>query len=221
MRPHTGFLVTALCPALLTAAADAGLLPVLRASLYRGASTRAILCIDFGIVLAASIVGWFLARRGSFPVWWREQETSAAPRQLVLGLLLAVVVVVGNTLIWFAARGRIAALAPWVGLVTPPTAILLACRGALTENVVFRFFLFPLVSLAVIRGGCPQPATLVLGALVSSAAFALIHPGLMVAFLAGLALVYLYCRYGLLAALVVQFVGDAVPFVLLSHSPRA
>lgn len=92
----------------------------------------------------------------------------------------------------------------------------LAFRAAQNEEVIFRFFLFPLVAWGVRHFVRSRRVSLVTGAMASSLFFGLIHPGFFPAFLMGLALVYIYHQRGLLPAMVVHFFTDAIPYVLVS-----
>jgi len=198
-------------------AADVAVMPILRQSLYRRASATTIFAFDFGSVLLTGLASLFFAPRVGSPCWWRPGNSSPASRKVTfIAVLLGLAVVVSNTLIFVASRNQVAQLAPWLTALTRKTAIALAFRAALTENIVFRLFLFPLAAWVAAHFIRSRHTSLIVGALASALMFSLIHPGVVVAFLAGLALNYIYYQRGLLAAMTVQFFGDAIPFVLLS-----
>lgn len=206
-----------LVAAALVVAADGSVMPVLRQGLYRRASTTIVFAFDFGIVLLAGMAGFFFASRVGCPGWWRSGKSKPASRRVTLiTLLVAVFVVAGNTLVCVASRNQLTELAPWLVSLTPGTALALAFRAALTENIVFRLFLFPLVAWGVGHFIRSQRGSLVVGALASAFVYGLIHPGFVAAFLGGLAVLYIYHQRGLLPAMAVHFFGDAIPFVWLS-----
>lgn len=204
----------------LVAIVDTAILPVLLASAYRGATPAYVCAFDFGIVAIAGLSGAFFAARVGLPLWWRPCDGSKGSRRETAAVLaLGLLVVLGNTLVLLASPDQLARVAPWLLQLTPTSAVLLAARAALTENVVFRLLLFSLAVWVARRARLGTRAGLFAGAAVSALAFALIHPGGGVALLAGLALAYVFARRGLLAAMGVQFLGDAVPFLILAARP--
>jgi membrane protease YdiL (CAAX protease family) len=132
-------------------------------------------------------------------------------------VLLSLSVVVSNTLINFAYRNQDEQSASWLTSLTPETAIALSFRAALSEEIIFRFFLFPLATWLSKHFIKSHQASLVVGAMASTLAFGFIHgAGFAVALLTGLVLIYIYHQRGLLLAMIVHFFADMVPFVLLS-----
>jgi membrane protease YdiL (CAAX protease family) len=222
--------VRAAIPILLVAAlvllADLAVMPILQAAGYVPAQipTAAVLIWDFGFVLVAGLAGLFLAPRVGSPIWWRQGDSSRTSRRatlfpVVLGLVVVAynsLSVVGYTL---AHPDQMAALAAWSTALTPRSAIVLAFRAALNEEIVFRLFLFPLVAWIAGRLMRSRRIALVIGALASAFAFGLIHPGFFAAFVVGLAFVYIYYRRGLLPAMIVHFFADAIPYTLVSLMP--
>lgn len=209
--------ISILVVASVVVAADVVVMPILHQSLYRQAAAKTILALDFSSVLLTGLAGLFFAARVDSPYWWRPGNSSPASRKVTfITVLLGSAVVVSNTLIFVTSRNQVAQLAPWLIALTRETAIALAFRAALTENIVFRLFLFPLAAWVAGHFIRSRRISLVVGALVSALMFSLIHPGFLVAFLAGLALTFIYYHRGLLSAMTVQFFADAIPFVLLS-----
>ncbi len=209
--------IAILMVAAMAVATDVAVMPILRHSLYHRASATTIFAFDFSSVLLTGLAGLFFAPRAGSPCWWHPGNSSPASRRVTfIAVLLGLAVVVSNTLIFVASRNQVTQQAPWLTALTRKTAIALAFRAALTENIVFRFFLFPLAAWVAAHFIHPRRTALIVGALVSALMFSLIHPGFIVAFLAGLALNYIYYQRGLLPAMVAQFFGDAIPLVLLS-----
>jgi len=209
--------ISILMVAAMVVAADVAVMPILRQSLYRRASPTTIFAFDFSSVLLTGLAGLFFAPRVGSPCWWRPGDNSPASWKVTfIAALLGLAVVVSNTLIFVANRNQVAQQAPWLTSLTRETASALALRATLTENIVFRLFLFPLAAWVVGQFIRSQRTSLIVGALGSALMFGFIHPGFVVAFLAGLALNYIYYQRGLLPAMMVQFFGDAIPFVLLS-----
>lgn len=212
--PISIFLVAALVVAM-----DAVVMPILRQSgrFFPQLSTMVVFVIDFSLVLLTGLAGLFFASRVGSPCWWRQGNGSLASRRMNhITVLLGLTVVVGNTLVNLAYHNQAAQLAPWLALLTPERAIALAFRAALNEEIFFRLFLFSLMAWVIGYFIRSQQASFVTGALASTIMYGLIHPGFVMAFLVGLALVYIYHQRGLLLAMTVHFFADVIPLALLS-----
>jgi len=202
------------------AAVDVGVLPVLLASVYRGATPAYVYAFDFTVVSIAGFAGALLAARVGLPLWRRSRrEPERAARETAIVVALGLLIVFGNTVVLLLSRDQLSRVAPWLLQLTPQSAVLVAARAAVMENIVFRLLLISLAVWGARRAGLGERAAVLTGAAVSATAFALIHPGMGVALLAGLALAYIFARCGLLTAMGVQFVGDAVPFLVLAARP--
>lgn len=212
--------------AALVVTCDVVLMPILQVAKYvpSKAPTVAVLVWDFGTVLVAGLAGLFLAPRVGSPIWWRQGDSSRTSRRaILLPVVLGLVVVAYNSLsvvgYTLAHHDQMAALAPWSTALTPGSAIVLAFRAALNEEIVFRLFLPAVVAWIAGRLVHSQRTALIIGALASAFAFGLIHPGFFAAFLMGLAFVYIYYQLGLLPAMIVHFSADAIPYTLVSLMP--
>lgn len=174
---------------------------------------------DVLLYLAAGVVGLYCASRLGSPHWWRPgTDSDSQAQQTLLTLLLGVAVVAANTFITVVYRDQAVQAAPWITLLTPRTALALSFRAALTEEIFFRLFLFPLIAVILLYFLHSKEISLIIGAFVSSLVFGLLHlpSGFFLAFFVGLALVYIYYQRGLVPAMVVHFFADAIPFVILS-----
>lgn len=222
-----GARVRAAVPIILAApfvvACDVVLMPILQVASYvrSGWPTTVVLVWDFSTVLVAGLAGLFLAPRVGCPIWWRPSDSSRTSRRAILiPVVLGLVVVAYNSLSVVAYTlvhpDQMAALAPWSTALTPGSAVVLASRAALNEEILFRLFLFPLVAWIAGRLVHSQRTALIIGALASAFAFGLIHPGFWSAFMIGLALVYIYHQRGLLSAKIVHLFTDATPYTLVS-----
>ena len=124
---------------------------------------------------------------------------------------------VTNTLVNLTYLNQATQLPYWLTLLIPETAVALSLRAALTEEIVFRLFLFLLATWVIERFIHSQKRSMIVGAVASAFMFALMHgSGFAVAFPLGLALVYIYHRGGLLPAMIVHFFADAIPSALIS-----
>jgi len=206
--------------AVLVAATDAVLMPILF-RFYLQAGAALVLIYDFSVTLIAGWVGVFLARRVGSPSWMRSSNDSPVMRRkahsvVLFGLLVVVCNTVLNVFYYLAYHDQALRVSPWLAYLTPEMALALSLRAALNEQVVFRLFFFPLILLMIRYFINSQKASLVVAGTASAILVGLIHPGFVQAFLIGLALVYIYYQRGLLPAIVVHFLADAAPLVLIS-----
>jgi len=176
---------------------------------------------DFVVVFLAGLAGILFAPRVSCPLWLRRSTNSsklgrAAYSSPILGFSVVVINTVVNLVYFTGCRSYVLQVSPWLAFLTPEIALAISFRAALNEEVLFRLFLFPLVAWMVGRLVHSQELPLVTGALTSSIVCGLIHPGFSMAFLVGLALVYVYYRSGLISAMTVHFFADAIPFAAIS-----
>lgn len=178
----------------LVVAVDAMLMPIL-VRFYLQAGIALVLIYDFSVTLMAGWAGVFLARRVGSPLWWRSNNNSPVLRQKTyIIVLLSLLVVICNTVLnlvyYMAHRDQASQVSPWLILLTPEIALALSRARA--------------------------QASLVIAGLASAMLVGLIHPGFVQAFLIGLALVYIYYKRGLLPAMIIHFLADAIPLVLIS-----
>jgi len=193
---------------------DVVVMPVLSSG---RAPSAGIFLNDFIVVLLAGLIGLFVSRRIGYPLWWRRGDGSTASRRATyVVVFLSVSVVAANTLIEVISVEKAVDLAPWIALLTPEMAAAVSVRAALTEEAFFRLFLFPLIVWVFRYFVKSRESSSVIGAVVSTAVFGLIHPGFLLAFLIGLAFVFIYYHRGLLPAMMAHFFADAIPFVLIS-----
>jgi len=219
MKVKSHDLIPILFVAALVAVMDVVVMPILVG--YYHQIPAMIFFSDFVVVLLAGLAGTFFAPRVGCPLWRRHSINSSKPRRAayfssILGLSVVVINTVVNLVQFTGYRSHTLQVSPWLALLTPETALAISFRAALNEEVLFRLFLFPLVAWIVGRIVHAQELSLVTGALASSMVYGLIHPGFSIAFLVGLALVYVYHRSGLLSAMTVHFFADAIPFVAIS-----
>ena len=167
-------------------------------------------------VLITGFLGLIFASRCNLPWWWRPGDGSPdAKRTSTTVLILGVALVVANTVINVAYRNR--------GLLgasslTPEVALALGFHAAIVEEIGFRLFLFSIGVWAANYVLHSRDGAIAIGALVSTLLFALFHPGSgnVLAFVLGFVILYIYYQRGLIPAMVVHFLADAIPFTLTS-----
>jgi hypothetical protein len=188
---------------------------------YLQTSATIVFVWDFSVVLLTGLAGLSLAPRVNCPLWWRSYRSSSeSTRATYIMVALGLVVVSGCSILniasYMADPSQALEVAPWIALLTPERALALSFRAALNEEILFRLFLFPLVAWLAKCFRQSHQSSLVIGAFASSFVFGLIHPGFVMAFLTGLAIVYIYHQRGLFPAMSVHFLIDAISWLLIS-----
>ena len=216
-RIEVRVLLSILLAAVLVVVMDSVIMPIL-VEFYFRASVALVFAYDFGVVLLSGLAGLFFARRVGLPYWWRPIDGSNdLVRRTYVPVLLGLSIVILNTANSLVNINEALQAAPWITLLTPEGVIALSFRAALNEEILFRFFIFTFVAWASMHFAHSRTISFVIGALVSSIAFGLIHGlGFIWAFFVGLALTYIFCQRGLLPAMIVHFFGVAIPFLLVS-----
>ncbi|MBU7047700.1 MAG: CPBP family intramembrane metalloprotease [Theionarchaea archaeon] len=181
--------------------------------------------IAFFLYLFFGSMGIFLASRLNLPSWWRPGTDSPQSRRTTIYVvLLGIIIVILNTAInvgsvLMIGEAQIEQSSFWLFSVTPKTAVALSLHAAITEEILFRLFIFPLVALTAWYFLHSQKESLVIGAFVSLVLFGLMHPGLprfLIAFTLGIPVIYIYYNRGLIPAMITHFAADAIPFVIIS-----
>lgn len=201
----------------LVVAMDAVIMPILM-EYYGHKTLTMVLVLDFSVVFLAGLASLFFTHRVSYPLWYCSSNGASEPiRKTYIPVLLGLSITAANTLINLVYLDQTKQTAPWITLLTPKMAIAVSIRAALNEETVFRLFLFPLVTWIFLHLKRSKKMSLVAGALSSSIAFGFVHgSGFILAFLVGLAFVYVYLQRGLLPAMIMHFLADAIPFLLIS-----
>lgn len=175
---------------------------------------------NIAIYLVAGVLGLYFASRLNLPLWCRWNSGSPDSRRVsFISLLLGLGAVAANTLYMLSLLDQIQVIdqTHWFFCLTPRTAAALSFKAALTEEIFFRLFLFPVVTWAFDHFLRLREVSLVFGALLSQFFFGLCHgQAMLVAFFVGFSLIYIYYKRGLIPVMVIHFFGDAIPFVLIS-----
>ena len=182
--------------------------------------TNILPAVIFCIYSFFGIVGILCASRFDLPSWWHPATDSSQSRQITTRVvLIGVTLVVFNTIVNVANSTKILESSHWLSLITPQTAIGLGLHAAFTEEILFRLFLFPVAAWIAWHFLHSRKDSLIIGAIVSSSLFGLMHgAAFFVAFVLGFPMIYIYYHRGLLPAIIVHFLADGIPFVIIALS---
>jgi len=189
---------------------DIGLMPFLHQKLKFPSSSVAL---DVAVVLLSGFLGKQCAIKAGLPLWWRRDDKLSIEKQLISLFAFGVMVILPNTLIslYYANDETV----PWLHFSNVNETVLLALRAALQEEIVFRLFLFSLSVLVAGRLVNSRKLVIIIGMVLSTFLFAAMHSGYVMAFASGLILAHIFCCSGLLPAMAVHFLADAIPWLLV------
>ncbi len=167
---------------------------------------------DIMLVIAAVLIGRESVKKIGFPVWQVKYERGINSKQLLISIFIGSCIVVFNTLVLTCSD---ISNAPWLKFSNFYQPYFLSLRAALTEELVYRFLAF---SVVVQFTDClfkSRAIGIAAGALVSSFLFGLLHQGFYFSFVIGVGLCYIYKNNGLVFAMVVHFLADFIPFLMI------
>lgn len=175
------------------------------------ASANGLIVLDLVASILAIFFGRYAAIAIGLPIW-QVKYNNETKKQILFVILLGAAMVALNTLIWYKSDSNIVSWTRFSNIAEP---IFVSMRAALTEEVFFRLLGFSVISLVASKLTQSTIYPFIIGALLSSAIFALYHQGFYLAFVYGLLLCYIYKRNGLLSAMAIHFLSDVIPFIMI------
>ncbi|MFA5815332.1 MAG: CPBP family glutamic-type intramembrane protease [Bacteroidales bacterium] len=202
---------------ILFAVSTAGIDFIVAPSLYPGRLPWLIAGFDSLIMLLIGFSGVILIRYTKTPfLFYNDDDPKESKKSWLLLLLLSMLLIALNAVIWYNSKEQIQSIG-WVKSLTPINSILISIRAGITEEVIFRFFLFSLLLLVFAKIIHSKILIFLICSIISALAFAfLLHSGSIVSLVAGIILSYIYYKKGLLPAIIVHFLGDFIPFLMIS-----
>ena len=170
-----------------------------------------LIIFDAIISFFAIFIGKMAANVVGIPIWQTKYET-INKQHLLISIIIGVIMIAINTLIW---NNNNADTVTWARFTDYFEPIYISLRAALIEELFFRLFIFSVVMLLVRKVSKSDIIALIAGALLSSIFFGLYHQGFYLGFLYGILLCYIYKHNGLVLAMIIHFLSDAVPFVVI------
>jgi len=177
-----------------------------------GENQYGFIIFDLFISIIAVFLGKRLAAALGFPIWKVTYDGKINSKNLFFTALLGVIMVAVNVFSWSSYSGD---TVPWANFNSFYEPILVAMRAALTEQLFFRLLLFSLIGWIANKISKSKIVSIIIGAILSSILFALYHQGFYFAFIYGILLCCIYKRNGLVPAMIIHFLSDVVPFVMI------
>lgn len=175
-------------------------------------NNQAPIAADVLIVIAAILLGRRSVMLMGFPVWQVKYDWETSKTKFLISVLIGLCIVSLNAVI--LTNSDISNIS-WLKFSKFHQPYLLSLRAALTEELLFRFCIFSLISSIVSRFFISRTVVVICGALISSALFGLLHQGFYLSFIFGAGLCYIYRNNGLIFAMGVHFLADFIPFMLI------
>ena len=177
-----------------------------------GYSGYGFVVFDIIVILLAVTIGRLVIKELGFPMWRAKYSHDVDLKHIIASILLGVLIIISNTVIWSRSNGD---MVSWISFSSYHQPIFLSLRAAVTEEIIFRLFIFSTVTLMASKISKSKMGPLVVGALVSSILFGLFHQGFYLPFIYAVMLCYVYRYNGLLLAMLIHFLSDAFPFILI------
>lgn len=180
-----------------------GLNSFLKANSVEGETLTHWMIRDIGTLLIALMVGKSLTAKIHFPYLWKRQEDISMKKQVVnliaIGTLLSILTFINNR---FFTDSTIS----WISSVSNIKEVLLiSLKAGIQEEILFRLFIFSLVTFLASKKIHSQKYAIIIGAIISSFLFGLIHlPYIVYPTLAGLVLSFVYYKNGLVPVIIIH-----------------
>lgn len=179
------------------------------AGIYRNSN---FIPIDIILIVSAISLGSRYAQKMGFPAWKPVYKDNENRRGLIVSVILGSFIVIINTL---ALTRSDAGNTTWLNFTDCYQPFLLSHRAALTEEILYRFCIFTVVTGFVHNEIRSRNISIAAGIITSSFFFGLQHQGFYFSFAIGAALCYIYKNNGLIFTMAVHFLADFIPFMII------
>lgn len=169
--------------------------------------------VDVVIIILAGSVGKHFASKAKLPLWWRRYSDISLKRQLFILSILGLAVIISNILIYYYNLNFVAAIS-WLNFSNLKEPILLSLRASIQEEILFRLFIFTFVTYLMGKVIDSHKKSVIIGILLSAFIFGLMHR-FYFAYMSGVILAYVFYKNGLIPAIMIHFLADAIPWTLL------
>lgn len=170
---------------------------------------------DIIIIVIVGFIGKHFASKVGFPLWWYRNMSVSFKKQFFVLIMLGLVIIIPNTLIYYFNQNYVSTVS-WLNFSNFKEIVLLSLRAGLYEEILFRLFVFTLVTCLVTKVIKSKQKSIIMGIIISSFIFGLIHGGVNIqASIFGGTLAYIYYKNGLVPAIIIHFLADAIPWTLL------
>ncbi|AKL95045.1 abortive infection protein [Clostridium aceticum] len=173
------------------------------------------LLTDAVIIIITGFIGKYFISKVGFPLWWNRDTSISLAKQLFVLIALGLLIIIPNTLMYYLNQDLVATV-PWIDFANFKEIVLVSLRAGLHEEILFRLFVFTTVTYLANKEIDSQKKSMILGMIISSLLFGLMHGGMNIFVIAyGVILAYVYYKNGLIPAIIIHFFADAIPWTLL------
>ncbi len=177
--------------------------------------------IDFSVLVLLGLISLKLIKHAKTPFLLNDSNTNGQSRKSrLLIILMSIMIILINTVVWYFSYEQYLHI-PWINSLTPVNAILISLKAGIQEEILFRLFLFSLLIFLLRKVFRSEKIVLLTSTIISALLFAvLLHSGSLISLIAGMVLAYIYFKEGLLPAMAIHFLGDCIPFLMVSLQNR-
>ncbi len=186
--------------------------------LYLESSIYNLIITDFLIVSFLGYIGLAFAYKENLNTFLPKHNYSDLPKRIfIIYSLLVFFLIILNTVTWIIYSGGNIPLPSWINITSPGLAVIIAIRAAFMEEIVFRLFLISFILYALKQLNViiefNQKLSIILSSIIFSFTF---HSGSIISIISGMILGAVFLNFGLLYAIIIHFLADVIPFIILS-----
>ncbi|HYE10189.1 MAG TPA: CPBP family intramembrane glutamic endopeptidase [Patescibacteria group bacterium] len=163
------------------------------------------------------MIGLILANKLNLFIYNPSREfIKGSSKTVSLILFLSVLLVIANETLW-VIYSKTDVLPAWVEGLDFSSAILISARAAIYEETFFRLFLMTII-IYFFKNIISYKKSVLIGIVVSALIFSVsFHSGSMISFASGLLLGFVFINTGIIPAMLLHFIADAVPFITIAY----
>ncbi len=172
---------------------------------------------DIVVLLASGSFGLVLADKLNLFVYYPSKEFIKSSFKMVfLILFLGLLLIATNEISWILYN-KSGVLPAWAEKLDFNTAILISTRAAIYEEILFRLFLITAL-IYFLKNIISYRKSVFMSVFVSAFIFSVsFHSGSTISFASGLLLGFVYLNTGIIPAILLHFMADAVSFITLAY----
>lgn len=184
---------------------------------------KTIVFIDFIATMVCGIYGLNIALNLNLPTYYISYESNEEKSITSQVIFVSILIIIFNTFFWVASYSESIQSINWFNMTKIYEVILVSLRAALIEEVIYRLFIFSFIIL-LLKGifnkfqikSSRKKITMISGFITSIIFSVFNHSNSIIAFiLGGILITYIYYKKGLLVSMLVHFLGDLIPFLIV------
>ena len=164
-----------------------------------------LIAFDALLMLVSGYIGINLVCKLNIPLWLSGKTEVKKGRRYLPAASLGLLIIATNTIGFLSVTDQAYELPRLFTNLTALTAVLLAVRAALTEEILFRLLAISVIIWVTRKIIKSTEDSSFFAIILSSLLFTMIHPSFLRPFIYGLLLGYIYLKNGLIPVVIIHF----------------